>query len=114
MVLASAIYNKFVFHPQLLEHRRVASLEIDDIWVGRERLENHRGYFLWNARVASDTHMCESAREPIVRHISLEECILRVELDSVIDVRSTKDASLRIVSHNLIANSIVCHPYVGC
>ena len=57
--------DEFVPVPQLLEHRRVSSLKVGDIRVGRERLENHRRYLLRNARVASDTHVSKNTCEPI-------------------------------------------------
>jgi hypothetical protein len=100
--------------PQLLEHRHISSLEIDNIRVRRKCLENHRRYLLRNSGIASDTHVRDGTREPIVRHIFLEEYILRFKVDSVIKVRSTKDASHRIVPYHLITNRIGCNTYLGC
>jgi hypothetical protein len=85
----------------------VSSLEISNIRVGRKSTENHRRHCFGNARVASNAHVRKGAREPVVRHLSLSECILRVELDPVINVRPIKDASLGIVPHDLIANGVV-------
>jgi hypothetical protein len=56
----------------------------------------------------------KGTREPVVRHISLKECILCVEFDLVIDICFTKDASNRIVPYNLIANGSICNTYLGC
>ena len=92
-LLPRSSLDELVLMAQLLEHRRLTSLEIDNIRVGRERTENHCRYLLGNARVASDAHVREGTREPVVRRVSLKECILRIELDSVVNVRSTKDAS---------------------
>lgn len=113
-LLRQGSLNEFVPILQLLEYRRVSSLKISDIRVRRERLENHCRYLLRNTKVILDTHMSKGTCEPIIRYISLEECILRVELDSVINVYSTKDASYRIMTYNLIVNSIVYKTYLGC
>lgn len=77
-----------------------------NIWVRRECMEDLLGYRRGNTRVASNTHVCKSPRKPIIRDVSLEECILRVKLDSVVDIRPAKDTSQQIVPHNLVAHSI--------
>jgi len=90
------------------------SFKIDDIRIGRQRLENHIRHHLRNARVASDTHVRKGTRKPVVGNISLKKGILRIELDSVVDVRATEDASHRIVPHHLIAGRIIRNTYPGC
>lgn len=76
-------------------------------------LKTHRRYLFGNAKVVPDAHVREGIREPIVRYISLKEYILCVEFDSAVNVRSTKDASHRIVLYNLIVNGIRCSTYQG-
>jgi hypothetical protein len=92
----------------------MSSPEISNIRVRRKHTENRHRHRFRNARVTSDAYVRKGARKPVVRHISLEEYILCVKLDSVINVRSTKDASHRIVPHDLIANGSVYNTYLGC
>jgi hypothetical protein len=77
-------------------------------------LKNYFRYFLKNVRVISDIYMHKSTREPIIKYLSLKECILRIKLDSVINIYSTKHACYKIMPHDLITNSIGCSTYLGC
>jgi hypothetical protein len=63
-------------------------------------------YLLWSVRVASDAHASKSSSEAIIRDITLEKSILHIRSDALVKMRSVRDASKRIVSHDLIAHGV--------
>jgi hypothetical protein len=67
----------------------IVTLKIGNMSFGGESLKKLLRYLLKNARVASDTHVRKGTREPVIRPISLKECILCVKIDSVIDVQNS-------------------------
>lgn len=76
-------------------------------------MENLYRYFVRNIRIILNTYVREGVRQPIIRHISLEEYILCIKLDLVVNIHSAKDTSYRIILYDLITNSSVYNTYLG-
>jgi hypothetical protein len=49
-----------------------------------------------------NTHIYEGLSEPIIGDITLEESVLYIKLDYIVNIRTIKDSSEGIVSHDLV------------
>jgi hypothetical protein len=86
-------------------------LECSDIWIGGERGEDIVRYMNRGAGITHEAYMREYAKDAIGRG-TLEDSRLNVEPHPLIDIGPVIYSRVRVVSHDLIPNSIGSSTYI--